>query len=553
MSTPSVNPSEQPGAGNSGRLQRWVISVALVAILVTMFWLVTEQSNLRNRLAREQTAVRIGSGNIATLKKRLSEAEARSGQIESNLNAVQSRLAKEKVRVTRLKKVAAEYAKQLPMQYPDCNVVLVSFDALQAAHVGHLGYFRDVTPTIDEVAEQGFAFSNTYSVASWTIPSTMTWFTGVYPSEHRMVNKFAKYQPPTKQLARLDKMASNLVTLAELFKENGYATAGFTGNAGVSGGFGYEKGFDVYYYPKGTFGGFDGSVPRALDWLKAHKNEKLFLFLHGYDVHGQSVPPGGFDYRFVDKDYDKRYSGDPREQELLREEGLDKGKLSMRKEDVRFWRAVYDEKIQRADARFREFLKTYDKLGLMDKSLFVLTSDHGTEFYEHHRFDHGFTLYDELIHVPLIVRLPKQMAGRLVSDRVSSVDVMPTIIDLANLEVPESVRQQLRGQSLVPVMQGQPAKRDIFAETDYREYTYKRCIVTPDGWKLIYTLEDNSKELYHLPTDPGETKNLVHEEKQRAENLKQTLFAHYRSIGRDLTAERWIKGFNPVYDSQMKK
>jgi arylsulfatase A-like enzyme len=436
----------------------------------------------------------------------------------------------------------------LPLKYKDHNLILVSFDALQATHVGCLGYSRDVTPTLDAVAREGFNFTNTFSVASWTVPASMTWFTGVYPSEHRMTNKFAVYTRDVQKLANLKELSPNLVTLADILKQNGYATGGFTGNAGVSGGFGYQQGFDIYYYEKEVFGNMDQSMPKALVWLKAHKGRKFFLFLHGYDIHGQNTPAAGFDYRFVDKGYDKKYTGSEREHEVLREVGLERGQLTLREEDVRFWRAIYDEKIQRTDEKFRRFLGELDKLGLTGKTLLVLTSDHGTEFYEHRRFDHGFTLYDEQIHVPLIVKLPGQTAGRAIADRISSIDVMPTVLDLLDVRVPETAKKQLRGTSLVPAMKGEPVQRDVFSETDYREYTYKRSVITPDGWKLIYTLENKGRELYNLKDDPGETKNLVDAEPKRANELERKLFAHFKSIGHDLNGRRWDLGFNPVYN-----
>ena len=278
----------------------------------------------------------------------------------------------------------------------------------------------------------------------------------------------------------------------------------------------------------------DQSIPRALEWLKTNKDKKFFLFLHGYDVHGQSTPPGGFDYRFVDKDYDRRYRGAELEQELLREEGLHKGALTMRDKDVRFWRAIYDEKIQRADAKFKRFLDEFTKLGLMGKTILVLTSDHGTEFFEHRRIDHGFTLYQELVHVPLVVQLPGRTTGVTIDDRVSSIDLMSTVLDLLGIDPSDKAKRQLRGRSLVPAMQGSTVKRDVFCETNYREYTYKRSITAPDGWKLIYTLELRSRELYNLTDDPGEKKNLAKVNTDKADELERRLFAHFRSIGHDL-------------------
>ncbi|MFN0016742.1 MAG: sulfatase [Pirellulaceae bacterium] len=440
----------------------------------------------------------------------------------------------------------------LPLKYKDHNVVFVSFDALQAAHTGFLGYDRDVTPTLDAFAQDCFIFENQISVASWTVPSSMSWFTGAYPTEHRLTNKFAVYSEKVQTPASLTELAPKLVTLAEILKQNGYATGGFTGNAGVSGSFGFRQGFDVYFAEKDKFGSFDRSFPEALTWVNANQDKKFFLFLHGYDCHGQSVPAGGFDYRFVEAGYDRKFTGSVQEQEVLREEGLDKGKLSLRDSDVRFWRAIYDEKIQRADAKFETFLAEFAKLGLMDKTLFIITSDHGTEFYEHRRFDHGFTLYQEQIHVPLLLRLPGQKGGSFVHERHSSLDLMPTILDLLDVEVPAVAQKQMRGTSLVAAIQGEAQPQDLISETDYRQYTYKRSLIDADGWKLIYTLETRSRELYDLETDPGESINLASNQPQKADELQARLFAHYRDIGHDLTAHPWEPGLNPVYNSQAK-
>jgi arylsulfatase A-like enzyme len=438
------------------------------------------------------------------------------------------------------------------MKYRDHNVVLISFDALQAAHVGCLGYERDVTPHLDLFAGQSFAFRHNYSVASWTVPSSMTWFTGVYPSEHGLTNKFAVYSATEKRPARLVELAPNIVTLAQVLKQNGYETGGFTGNAGVSGEFGFSQGFDTYYHESHKFGSFDKSVPEALKWLKDHKKQKFFVFLHGYDCHGQFSPVGGYDYRFVDRKYDGKYRGTQQEQELLREEGLERGHIELRDADVQFWRAIYDEKIQRADEKFGRFLLEFKALGLLDKTLFIITSDHGTEFYEHRRLDHGFSLYDEQLRVPLVIRLPGQKSGKLISGRTSSISLMPTILDLLDIPIDDALKQQMRGTSLTTTLQGEHVPGDAFSETNYRAYTYKRSIITSEGWKLIVTLENNERELYQLDQDPAEANSLVTQEPARAEDLHRRLFEHFKSIGHDLTTVRWQPGLNPVYDSQGK-
>jgi arylsulfatase A-like enzyme len=440
----------------------------------------------------------------------------------------------------------------LPLKYKDHNIVFVSFDALQAAHTGILSYERDTTPTLDAFAQDCFIFENQTSVASWTVPSSMSWFTGVYPTEHRLTNKFAVYTDAVQKPASLPDLAPKLVTLAQILKQNGYATGGFTGNAGVSGRFGFDQGFDVYFAEKDKFGSLDRSILEALAWVKANRDKKFFLFLHGYDCHGQSTPAGGFDYRFVDKAYDHKFTGSVQEQEVLREEGLDKGQLTLREADIRFWRAIYDEKIQRADAKFKRFLDEFRQLGLMDKTLFIITSDHGTEFCEHRRLDHGFTLYQEQIHVPLLIKLPGQKGGSILHERHSSLDLMPTILDLLDVEISDVAQEQMRGTSLVAALQGKAPPGDIISETDYRQYTYKRSLIAPDGWKLIYTLESRSRELYDLNADPGEEHDLASTHREKADELEARLFALYEAIGHDLKAQSWQPGLNPVYNSQAK-
>jgi arylsulfatase A-like enzyme len=219
----------------------------------------------------------------------------------------------------------------------------------------------------------------------------------------------------------------------------------------------------------------------------------------------------------------------------------------LRDSDVQFWRALYDEKVNRADRKFGQFLAELDKLGLADNTLLVVTSDHGTELWEHGRLDHGFTLYNELLHVPLFIRLPGQGSGKEITGRVSSLDVMPTILDLVDVAMPPQAKEQLRGTSLAAAMRGEQPARDVISETDYRQFTYKRSLIGPDNWKLIYTLETRSRELYDLNRDPAETRDLAADQPARADELEARLFEHYRAIGHDLRSQEWAPGYNPVY------
>lgn len=417
------------------------------------------------------------------------------------------------------------------------NVLFVSFDALQASHTSCLGYFRKTTPNIDKFAKEGFLFKQAIAQASWTLPSSMSWFTSLYPSEHKLLNKYSTYTENEKVLSDLSKLSPGVITLAEVLKKEGYATGAFTGDAGVSAKFGFGKGFDIYV-DDAKFAGFDHSIPAAVKWIKENKDKKLFIFLHGYDSHGQYDPPAGYTRKFLDFKYRGQLKGGKEEQGRFREEGLENGSIQLSDEDARFWRALYDEKISDADAKFGDFIEELKNLGLFKKTIIILTADHGTEFYEHKRFDHGFSLYEELIHVPLVIYLPGEEGGRVINDQARSIDLMPTILDLLKIKVSDEVKSQMRGVSLKPALEGRYLILNAFSETDYRLFTHKRSIRTPDGWKLIYTLESDQKELYNLNNDPAEQRNLIGVERRKAYELEQELFSWLKSIQKDFNSYR---------------
>ncbi|MDO8551807.1 MAG: sulfatase [bacterium] len=403
----------------------------------------------------------------------------------------------------------------------DCNVVFVSFDDLRASRVGVLGYSKNTTPAIDSLAQKSFVFTNAITVAPWTLPSHMSMFTGVYPSHHRVLNKFTLLPGDKQEISNLKKLSPNLQTLAQMFRANGYSTGGFTGSAGVNHQFGFDQGFDVYTDDK-DFAGFEETIPKALNWIKANKDKKMFVFLHGYGIHGEYVPPDGYDKRFVDFPYKGTLDGSVKEHLQLVDEGLSRGQVFLTSDDVRFLTALYDEKIQRADNKFGQFLKEYSDLGLMDKTIFVLLSDHGEELYEHGRVDHGHSLYDELVKIPLIIKVPGLESKVVIDNQARTIDLAPTILELAGIKTDE-IKQQFDGESLTPMMRGDNQTLDSFLETDYRYANFLRGIRAADGWKLIVDKETYLKELYNLKTDPQEKKNLINESKDQAKKFYQKL------------------------------
>jgi choline-sulfatase len=433
--------------------------------------------------------------------------------------------------------------------YPNANLIIFAFDGLQARHLSAYGYEKKITPNLDKFLGESYLFRHNISPAPWTVPSFMSSFTSMYPSEHKVVNKYTDFDPSQGKavFSNLKNLSPQATTLAEVMKGAGYVTGGFTGDAGVKGVFGFKQGFDAYYDAQ-LFGGFEGSVPRAEDWLKQNKDKKFSLFVHGYDVHGQHAPAGGFDYRYVEKPYSGKFTGSPKEQGELREKGLAGQDLGLTDEDVKFWRAIYDEKINRADEAFGKFIDQLKSLGLYENSIIVVMSDHGTEFYEHKKFDHGHTLYGELEETLFAIHTPLQSKGKVITSLTSTIDLRPTVLGLLGIKEPSP--GQIRGINLRPALLGADLSRDIYFETDYRLYTHKRAIQTKDGWKFILTLESNKKELYNLKTDPTEQINLIGEEGKKAYELEQKVVKHQKEMG---DTGPWLLGCSPAYPDQCLK
>lgn len=425
-----------------------------------------------------------------------------------------------------------------------CNVIIVGYDTVGASHVSSLGYNRLTTPMLDTLANQGFLFTKNIASASWTVPSFMSLFTGLYPTEHKVINKFSIFNKNQQVISNLKKLSPNTETLAEVFRKQGYITGGFTGDAGVSGQFGYKDGFDTYIDDK-KFGSIGNSANYALEWLKKNKDKKFFMFLHGYDAHGQfNLPPS--QAKFISKDYKGPFTGSPQEQAILREQQLTQ-KISLTPSDVAFWNELYDSKIRDGDDRFAKFWGEFVKMGLDKNTIIVVLSDHGEEIYEHGGIDHGQTLYDELIHVPLIFKVPGMTGNKKITQQVTTIDVAPTLFDILGIKPSKNYESQIRGISLLPLMQGKSEQaQDVFTETDYREFTHKRAIRTANDWKYILTMESGKAELYNLKTDSGEKNNVIEIYPQIAINLDKKLKDHIKNMG-DNPNKEWTVGCLPVY------
>lgn len=389
----------------------------------------------------------------------------------------------------------------------ELNIVLVSMDALRYDHTGLSGDTRGLTPNLDAFAQEAVVFHDTVAAASWTLPSHMAVWTGRWPSVHGVTNKLRLLSQDQMVPTQL---SPGIETFPDHLIRNGYTAAAFTGGAGVQASYGFGRSFETYQDDR-PFAGLDYGIEPALDWLQAHAGERFFMFLHGYDSHGQYPLPES-ELGALKAGYSGTLDGGIEEQARLRELGLgtiddpgDQQDLTevLGADDARFLARVYERKVRDADQRLGTFLNRFRSMGLMDRTIVAVISDHGDEFMEHNGLDHGSTLFEEQTRVVMAVRFPGYARRHDIRTPVRLLDLFPTIFDALGLQGPPGAD----GRSLLPILRGKPLELPLFSETDYRLFVHHR-MARRGPYKLILDLADGEKELYDLTQDPGEQKDI---------------------------------------------
>ncbi len=372
-----------------------------------------------------------------------------------------------------------------PERGPD--VILISLDTLRADRLGSYGYERPTSPNLDRLAARSVRFATAVSQAPWTRPSHQSMFSGFYPSSR---------DRPERPV------------LAEALRARGFRTEALTGGGQMDFRLGFADGFDGY---------------RVFDWirdldelercLEASAGRRRFLFLHTYEIHDPythtelvtgEIPEG------VEPRWDKKLNA------LLRDELTDERK--------RLASELYDGGIAFADRRLGELFERFEARGVFERSIVVVTSDHGEQFWEHGSWRHGMNLFDHQLLVPLIVHLPpgvqdelgggRRLTGRVIEQQVRLVDLHPTLLDL--LGVP--LEHRVDGRSLVPLLEGgELPEVDAFAESlnvkfrdakALRSKNYKYVFSYPKAPGVERGIEQQ-RELYDLTRDPGEQHDLA--------------------------------------------
>lgn len=371
------------------------------------------------------------------------------------------------------------------------NVLIVLVDTLRADKLSPYDPESRVrTPGLLSFVEDATTFDHAHTQENWTKPSVATLLSSLMPWEHTATQHESRV-PQSVQL------------LPEVLEDAGYYTGSFIANGYVSDRFGFDQGWATYrnYIREGRRTPVQYVAADVLNWLDERPSEKpFFLYVHTIDPHVPYRPPREFLELYGDPDY-RGPVNFRRDATLL--ENIKLGRVRLRERDRQHLVALYDGEISYHDVHFRAILDGLERRGLSENTMVVVTSDHGEELFDHGSVGHGHSVYEELLHIPLFVRLPGQPTLRRVNTPVGLVDIMPTILEALGIDAPA----ELSGRSFLRALQGRGQQRhrgtiSAFME-NWRTYTV-------GTWKLIQR-PGNRSRLYDLATDPREQHDIAAE------------------------------------------
>ncbi len=388
------------------------------------------------------------------------------------------------------------------------DVVVFLIDTLRADRIGAYGHDAGTTPRIDALARESLVFEQASAPAPWTLPSTVSLLTSRLPCEHRV-------------LVDGDRVPPDLPTLAERLRDAGYYTASFYSNAYAGPMTGLERGFAT----ANALALRDGEMLK--DWLASVGTQPFFLYVHDVEPHDPYQAPSS-ESRAVRKRTNVLLGSHRQLSRIDWSAGRPPGTTDVYARQQQVARALdglrdaaerlYDADVRLADERLGQVVDALSARGRWRNTLFVLVSDHGEEFGERGGWQHDHSLYEELVRVPLLLRLPGGAGGgRRIAAPVSLLDVLPTVLDLVGR--PE-LASDARGRSLLPLAQGEelPAGLRVVSQRVNRKKYYRpdkqargdlNVALRHGRWKGIWNAEPDTFELYDLAADPNERSDLA--------------------------------------------
>jgi arylsulfatase A-like enzyme len=406
---------------------------------------------------------------------------------------------------------------------PPRSVLVILVDTLRADFVGAYGARWNTTPTIDALAAEGVTFDQAFAQASWTRPSVPTIFTGLYPSEHHLVDFV---ETKGKRETRGARLAAGAETVAERFAAAGWRTALTGFQFQLSPRFGLDQGFD--FYASNVSGGAGAVIKRFLDWQAEAPGRPYFAYLHFLDLHWPYCPPNRLNGHFDPTPTAMDVCGRPGELKRV----LEEKRIVPTAVERTALEARYAESLLAIDERLGDLFAELRHRGLWDEALVVVTSDHGQEFGEHGGYGHGTSLYDELLRVPFVWKLPRSWneAHRRVLPPVELRSLAPTILEASGVEVPE----RMTAPSLLRHLRGDAGESDPFRFVAAESNGF--FAVRDRTHKLIVEPATKRVELYDLIDDPLEVWNVASEEPVELERMRGYL-REWRTGLRPLPAE----------------
>ncbi len=394
------------------------------------------------------------------------------------------------------------------------NILLFTIDACRFDHLSCYGYSRKTTPNIDKLAGEGIIFTNAFSQSAWTTPSMLSIFTSLHPPAHNVD-------------AKGKTLKEDIETLPEVLKQKGYVIPVLPRFVDIPNY--WHLGFDAV--DKKQFSSFNPEeVEDLIKLIETYRDQRFFIWYHYHGLHLPYNPPDPYDKLFMKAITTGTVTESTAILDIKKKSVIKNGSVNFKDEDKSIIVSLYDGQVKQMDDDVGKIIGKIKEFGILDNTLIILTSDHGEELLEHGFVGHASTslnakLYDEIIHIPLIIWYPKILKHKKIEDIAQQIDIMPTVLDLLEISVPDG----LQGHSLLPLIQKQHsddsnssawslAQETVFCETilgGYQstkemEQIKMRCLRTKE-WKLIYTKEPDSYkyELYDLKTDPNEQRNVI--------------------------------------------
>jgi len=397
------------------------------------------------------------------------------------------------------------------------NVVFIILDAGRAQSFGTYGYARATTPNIDAIAKEGVVFENAFTPAVYTLAAMSSVWTSQYADRH----EDAAFGAP---------LSKDKLTLAELLGAQGIHTAGFIANAMAGRAKGLDRGFAEFREIDREIGSAADSFRQVLPaWFNKYRDRQFFAYVHFKEPHCPYDPPPPFDTRFgADSPIPKPMRGCPGSgADIAPGDVVHAANREVREltsEEREHVVRLYDGNLAFADREIGKLRESLQAEGLWDRTVVIIAADHGEALYEHGWVGHNLQVYEESIHIPLIIRFPagKGPAGKRVAPLVDLLDVAPTIAEIYGVMGKGGSVDSFHGRSLLPVMAGAPGELAILSRSLWDRPRYS--LRTP-GEKFLYDSKTGKEQLFDLVADAREQHDRIAQEPIKAAYYRETIRA----------------------------